>query len=129
MFQKFFFYHSIDQFGLIDAFGSIDDAIAEAAKRAKIKPEDVTRRYIEGEPNFLAGLLGGFGGARSHIASRDLFAHMAQSQQQALFSQLAEAKALIGAPSVQARCLECPVPSASARSPDFFTIFFNKVFS
>ena len=117
------------QLGLIDAFGSIDDAIAEAAKRAKIKPEDVARRYIEGEPDFLASLFSGFSSAKANAAPRDLFAHMAQAQQQALIGQFAETKSLIATPSVQARCLECPVPIRGGASTDIFTLLFNKVFS
>src|SRR5688572_8996539 len=45
------------QLGLVDAFGGLDDAIAEAARRAKLDPDEVEVRWLEKEPGFADELL------------------------------------------------------------------------
>ena len=47
------------QLGLVDRFGSLDDAVAEAARRAGLDPATARRAYLEREPGFLARLFGG----------------------------------------------------------------------
>src|SRR3546814_4276654 len=44
------------QLGLIDGFGSLDDAIAEAARRAKLDPETAEAVWLEKQPTFLERL-------------------------------------------------------------------------
>jgi protease-4 len=44
------------QLGLVDAFGSLDEAVAEAARMAKISPDSVSRVYLKPEKSFLASL-------------------------------------------------------------------------
>jgi protease IV len=117
------------QVGLIDAFGSLDDAVAEAARLAKIDPKDIQRRYLEPEPSVFTSWLTDFAETRIEAAPQDMFGRMARQQQQAIFSGLFEAQAMIAAPSVQARCLECPLPTRSLPDTSFFSTLLAKVFS
>ena len=102
------------QLGLVDRFGGIDDAIAEAARRAKLEPAKVHAVYLEKEPSSWAALLDSFtddkdeeGDRADETAGADMFARVA-IEQRALFAQaLGDARRLAKGGSVQARCLEC----------------------
>jgi protease IV len=115
--------------GLIDAFGSLDDAIAEAAKIAKIDPKDVQPRYLEPAPSVLATWIADFAETRVESAPQDMFGRLARQQQQSIFAGLFEAQAMLTAPSVQARCLECPIPVRGLPGGSFISTLFAKVFS
>ncbi len=117
------------QLGLIDQFGSLDDAIAEAAKRAKVEPDDLYTLYLEPEGDELAQLLSGFLGAKTKALSPDLFARLAHKQQQMVIANLTDARALLSGVSVQARCLECPSPISPRAEASFISSWFAKVFS
>ena len=47
------------QIGLVDRYGGMSEALAEAAKRAKLKPDGWHAVYIEPQPSFAGTLLGG----------------------------------------------------------------------
>lgn len=52
--------------GLVDAFGGLKDAVADAAGRAKLGAQDAYRvRYIEKDTTPFAQFLGGFAGSRA----------------------------------------------------------------
>jgi protease IV len=98
------------QIGLVDRFGGIDDALAEAAKRAGLKtwhPE-----YIEPKPDFASVLLGGLMPSdKQSAAPMDLFA-MTAFQQQAQWNRIgADLAMLNGVTGAQVRCLECGIIS------------------
>jgi len=102
------------QIGLVDRFGSLDDAVAEAAKRAGIDAKNVRRVYLEKEPGWFAKLIQGFtdkddddSGATDDTKAGDLFAMLAAQRQDVLARALGDAKRLAATNSVQARCLEC----------------------
>jgi protease-4 len=100
------------QLHLVDRFGTLDDAIAEAAKRAKIDPKNVRPVYLEKEPSWFAKLLASWGDddddkAADDAQSRDVFAMIAAQRQDVLARALGDAKRLATVNSVQARCLEC----------------------
>ncbi|MBN8813968.1 MAG: signal peptide peptidase SppA [Sphingomonas sp.] len=99
------------QIGLVDRFGTLDDAVAEAAKRAGIDPKNVARVYLEKKPGWLAQLIAGFNGdddsSSDSASARDVFAVIAAERQDVLARALGDAKRLATANSVQARCLEC----------------------
>lgn len=102
------------QLGLIDRFGSLDDAVAEAAKRAGIDAKNVRRVYLEKQPGWFAQLLQGWAdsddddtSATDDAKAGDLFAMLAAQHQDVLARALGDAKRLATASSVQARCLEC----------------------
>ena len=112
------------QLGLVDAFGSLDDAVAEAARLAKHSPDSVSRVYLKKDAGFLANLLSGDVEARAPVRT-DIFTRMARQQQMLLLAGLGDAKALIDGPAIQVRCLECPPTHAmgtfrSTQSPTLF---------
>ncbi|MFM9853121.1 MAG: signal peptide peptidase SppA [Sphingomonadaceae bacterium] len=117
------------EIGLIDAFGSLDDAVAEAAKIAKLDPANVQRRYLEPEPSVVASWIASASETRVGTAPQDMFGQLVRQQQQSVFSGLFEVQAMIAAPSVQARCLECPLPARGLPEASFLSTFFAKVLS
>ena len=100
------------QIGLVDRFGGIDDALAEAAKRAGLKDGDWHPRYIEPQASFASALLGGIVPSdRQSVVPMDLFA-MAAFQQQAEWNRFnADLAMLSGVRGAQVRCLECSAMS------------------
>ncbi len=102
------------QIGLVDRFGGIDDAIAEAARRAKLDPAKVHAVYLEKAPSGWAQLIASFaddkdedGDWADKPAGADLFARAAIAQRALLAQALCDARRLATGGSVQARCLEC----------------------
>jgi len=102
------------QLGLVDRFGSLDDAVAEAAKRAGIDPKNVRRVYLEKQPGWLAKLIQDLAdnddddaSATDNAKAGDLFAMLAAQRQDVFARALGDAKRLATVNSVQARCLEC----------------------
>ena len=100
------------QLKLVDRFGGIEDAIAEAAKRAKLDPAKVHAEYLEKEPGFAAQLAASFADRDDDDASEDatggdVFARIAADRRGLLAQALGDVKRLAMAGSVQARCLEC----------------------
>lgn len=91
---------------LVDQFGDLDDAIAEAAKRAKIDDPDIF--YIERERPFrgwLAELLLGDDAAEEQPA--DALAGLAPVPEAMLQRAAADLESLLAGPTIQARCLAC----------------------
>ncbi|WP_137862623.1 MULTISPECIES: signal peptide peptidase SppA [unclassified Sphingomonas] len=102
------------QIGLVDRFGGIGDAIAEAARRAKLDPAKVHAVYLEKEPSSWAKLVASFtddkdedGDWADQPAGADLFARAAIAQRALFVQALGDARRLAKGGSVQARCLEC----------------------
>ena len=98
------------QLGLVDQFGSLDAAVAEAARRAKIDPDDARVVYLEEGPSFFETMLQGLmrddeeaerGGAT------DVLTQLARRNQALLAAAVADARMLAEGPAIQARCLEC----------------------
>ena len=107
------------QLGLVDRFGSLDDAIEEAARRAGIDAEDARPVFLEREPGFVGRLLRGMAGGGETPAARDAFARLAARPEEAMARALHDARALLSGPAIQARCLECPMaaPVPTTRAP------------
>ncbi|MBN2972527.1 signal peptide peptidase SppA [Roseomonas aeriglobus] len=110
------------QLGLVDRFGGIDDAIAEAARRAKIDPARVQRVDLERPAGWQAKLAEALARdgdeATETVQARDPFSQIA-AERRAVFAQaIADARRLVRGPAMQVRCLECaslapPAPSAA----------------
>ncbi|MFN3475248.1 MAG: signal peptide peptidase SppA [Blastomonas sp.] len=118
------------QIKLVDRFGSIDDAIAEAAKRAKLKDDAYSVHYLETKPDafeqFFKGL---FAPGDDTKQARGLVAQLAWRQQAALGQVIGDLDLLSGAQGVQAWCLEC-----SGALPPRTTVkagagWFSKIFA
>ncbi|HEX8364175.1 MAG TPA: signal peptide peptidase SppA [Allosphingosinicella sp.] len=97
------------QLGLVDQFGSLGDAITEAARRARIAPDDTRPVFLEPASSWFTRTFGSFARARATI-SPDPFGRLAQRPQALLRRALDEAGQLLRGSSIQARCLECPAP-------------------
>ena len=110
------------QIGLVDKFGGLDDAIAEAARRAKLDPKAVHAEYLEKGPDrlqaFLANVLRDNGDDEQQGGS-DAFSRIA-AERRALFARaLGDVKRLATGAAIQARCLECEgLGPARARAED-----------
>ncbi|HEX4736584.1 MAG TPA: signal peptide peptidase SppA [Allosphingosinicella sp.] len=106
------------QLGLVDAFGTLDDAIHEAARRAKLDPATAKAVWLEKKPGFADRLVASFArGDRDDDAQGggDAFARIAGRPKLLLARAMAEADRLLAGPTIQARCLECPVDGSTAR--------------
>ena len=102
------------QLKLVDRFGGIDAAIAEAAKRAKLDPAKVHAVYLEKAPSawmqFAASVMGGDKDDEEWAdqpAGADLYGRIALERRALLGQALGDARRLALGGSVQARCLEC----------------------
>ena len=94
--------------GLVDRFGTLKDAIDEAAKRAKLNPASVHAEYLEKPPGFLAKLAADFdGGDDEDTTGTDAFGRIALERRQMVARALGDMQRLTTAGSIQARCLEC----------------------
>lgn len=100
------------QLGLVDRFGGLNDAIAEAARRAGLDPAKVHAEYLEKKPSWasqLAMQLARDDGDDGDDAGQqgDAFSRIA-AQRRAVFAQvLGEMRQLSNGAAIQARCLEC----------------------
>ncbi|TNE39884.1 MAG: signal peptide peptidase SppA [Sphingomonadales bacterium] len=106
------------QIGLIDGYGGLEEAIAEAAKLAKLDPKTARPYYIEPTVDPFTQFIEDWMQKRSarQAGSRagDLLARQAASQEALLRRALHDASLLTRGGSVQLSCLECAtyVPAA-----------------
>jgi protease IV len=106
------------QLGLVDAFGGIDDAIADAAKRAKLDPKTATAIWLEKTPSWgqsLAEALFSDEDSEEGQQATDLPATLARMRMTLLAQAVTDARELATGSAVQVRCLECPLSAAPAR--------------
>jgi protease-4 len=104
---------SARQLGLVDAFGGLDDAIADAARRVKVSEPSVV--WIEKPPSWLEAIAASFNDPAP--ASGDTLAMLARGQSARLVAALIDTRLLVRGASVQARCFECPVPLTTTMPP------------
>jgi protease-4 len=97
------------QIGLVDRFGGLEDAIAEAARRAKIDPAKARAYYIEKQPDTFAAFLQSIADREQSDANapRDMLARQALVQRGWAMQAVADVKALVMGAGVRADCLEC----------------------
>ncbi|KQM91328.1 MULTISPECIES: signal peptide peptidase SppA [Sphingomonas] len=96
------------QIGLVDRFGTLKDAIAEAARRAKLDPAKIHAEYLEKPPGVLAQLAAGFDtGDDDTTTGSDAFGRIALDRRQMVARAVGDMKRLATSGSIQARCLEC----------------------
>jgi protease IV len=123
------------QNGLVDRLGDLDEALAEAARLAKLDKGAWHPRYIEPQPDLASGLLGLLlpQPAQSQ-APNDLFAHAAWQQQVTLDRIAADLRMLMTVRGAQVRCLECagvagvPVRVETGQSDSWLSAIFFKLF-
>jgi protease-4 len=99
------------QIGLVDRFGGLDEAVAEAARRARLDPKAVRTVYLEKEPGWAAKLASSFRSdpeeAEGGGPTGDAFGRIAAERRLLLARAVADARMLATGGSVQARCIEC----------------------
>ena len=99
------------QLGLVDRFGTLNDAIAEAARRAKIDPATAKVDYLEKKPTWAAEIARQIASKDDDdddaAAPADAFSRIAWERRQTLARALGDMKRLATGAAVQARCLEC----------------------
>lgn len=96
------------QIGLVDRFGGLEDAIAEAARLAKLNPAKARPYRIEKEPTKFAQLLQSMTEDGEDVDSaRDMLSRQAMIQRRWAMQAVADVRALIGGAGVRADCLEC----------------------
>ncbi|WP_375402679.1 signal peptide peptidase SppA [uncultured Sphingomonas sp.] len=99
------------QIGLVDRFGGLSDAVAEAARRAKLDPKAVRTVYLEKEPGWATQLASSFRSDPEEAAggapTGDAFGRIAAERRLLLARAVADARMLATGGSVQARCIEC----------------------
>jgi protease IV len=96
--------------GLVDRFGSLQDAVDEAARRAHLDPKKVHATDIERERTWLQNLLrmaAGNSDADVSAAAPDVYAALGQQPDRMLARALGDARRILSGPTIQARCLAC----------------------
>ncbi|MEH6758187.1 MAG: signal peptide peptidase SppA [Parasphingorhabdus sp.] len=113
------------QLGLVDGFGGMNEALAEAAKRAGLKKGDYHAKYLEAEAAFNWLPIGGLPFAKAEQAPVTGMVGWVARQQKAVFADaLNTARGLMAREDVQALCLECGVEGRSIKTgtPDIFDL-------
>ncbi len=119
---------SARQIGLIDAFGSLDDAVAEAAKRAGLEAKDVRRIEIEEGQGFLSWLLSGFSIRTKQSHPADLMSQLSLRNQALAFAGFRDGARVMTGPAVQVRCMSCPASPVAVKEADWSKALFSGIF-
>ncbi|MEA3008660.1 MAG: protease [Sphingomonadales bacterium] len=106
------------QLRLVDSFGGLDDAIREAARRAKLDPGEAKAVWLEKEPDFSDRLLMSLAGdGGDEETAPDAFSRLAAKPRLRMLAAIGEAEHLVSGAAIQARCLECGGRNATSPSP------------
>lgn len=112
---------SARQIGLVDSFGSVDDAIAEAARLAKLDPTKVRPLYIEKPLNpwkeMIRTLVNPDQG-NGEAGGRAFWGSLAGGPDRLVIAALANAQRVLTGPAIQVRCLECVSTATQPRPGD-----------
>jgi len=105
------------QLGLVDGFGGMDEAVAKAAELAKLGEDERGLTYLTEEPSFAEMLFAGFedDDAAEEGGPTDALATLAPAPEGLLARAITEVRSIMGGPTIQARCLECPPVAAAPR--------------
>ena len=104
------------QLGLVDGFGGLDEAIAAAAGLAKLGDERGVR-YLDRAPTFAEELMAMFTGEEAEAAPTDAFAALAPAPEALLDVAMGDVRRILSGPSIQVRCLDCPVELRTTAEP------------
>lgn len=117
------------QLGLIDRFGTLDDAIAAATKAARLDASSAKLRFLEPRRSWFSELTGGMVPVARLTASQprtDVWTRIARRPMFMLARAEQDARFILSGPAVQARCLECETGflMPSPASPDTDKVSF-----
>ncbi|MEO6152990.1 MAG: signal peptide peptidase SppA [Croceibacterium sp.] len=99
---------SARQLGLVDQFGDLDDALAWAAKQAKLSDGKWRAEYLGADEDRYAPLLRRIWPRKDDRAAGDMFALFAGHERQRAAQVMSDLQGLLKVQGMQARCLECP---------------------
>ncbi|OYW85978.1 MAG: signal peptide peptidase SppA [Sphingobium sp. 32-64-5] len=107
------------QIGLIDGYGGMEEAIAEAAKLARIDPAKARPYYIEPKVDSFTRFIEDWLEKRSvragaSIAGKDMLGRQGERQRHMLMRALHDASLLTRGAAIRASCLPCAVYSPAA---------------
>lgn len=102
------------QIGLVDQFGSLDDALAYAAKQARLAPGEWHPEYLGADEDRYAPVIRRLFPEQEEARGGDMFALFARRQGEIAARVLADINGLMEVRGAQARCLECP---SAVRAP------------
>ena len=106
------------QLGLVDRFGTFDDAFAEAARRAHLDAAKAHAVYLEKKPGWAAELAKSLNkDDDDDTVGGDVFAQIAHRQRALLGQAIGDMRRLVRGGSIQARCLECGGLGPSGTAP------------
>ncbi|MEO0441779.1 MAG: hypothetical protein AAF067_13010, partial [Pseudomonadota bacterium] len=112
--------------GLVDSFGGMTEALAEAAKRAGLEEGSYHAKYLEATPTFKWLPLGGTPFGETEAKPVTSMVGWVARQQKATFAEaLNTAHGLMAREDVQALCLECGGfgrPAQTNATPDLFDL-------
>lgn len=115
---------SANQLGLIDAFGGVDDAIAEAARRAKLDPTRPHAVWLDVEPTWREVFASMWTSDEdSSAAAGDLLTTLSRQRMAELGSAVEDVRLMTTASAIQARCLDCPIPATAPSAATKATLF------
>jgi protease-4 len=105
------------QLGLVDQFGGLDDALAYAAKQAKLADGDWHAEYLGADADPYAPLLRRLLSTDEgeSATANDMFALFARRESEQTARMVADLEGLLSVRGAQVRCLECPVSRAALR--------------
>ena len=96
------------QLGLVDSLGGIEEALAEAAKRAGLAEGDYHAQYLEASPKFSWLPISGLPFVKREVAPvTSLVGWVARQQKASFANALDTASKLMASEDMQALCLEC----------------------
>jgi protease-4 len=111
---------SARQLGLVDQFGGLDDALAYAAKQARLGDGQWHAVYLGADADPYAPLFRrlmqtdrGDESARRAVGG-DMFALFARRESERTARVIADLEGLLTVRGAQARCLECPAPQVAS---------------
>ncbi|MGE4431372.1 MAG: signal peptide peptidase SppA [Sphingobium sp.] len=107
------------QIGLIDGYGGVEEAIAEAAKLARLDPAKARPYHIEPKVDSFTQFIEEWIEKRSlhaarSVAGKDVLGRQGERQQQMLLRALHDARLLTRGAAMQATCLTCAPYSPAA---------------
>ncbi|HEX7822989.1 MAG TPA: signal peptide peptidase SppA [Sphingobium sp.] len=121
---------SARQLHLVDSFGGLEDAVAEAARRARLTGGDARPRWLDPSldpvsrimASLSARMSAGYGmgmgmGATTRPAAFDWLTLQARKREQAAMSALYQARTMLSGSAIRADCLECRGYGAPAAAP------------
>jgi protease-4 len=101
---------SAHQLRLIDRFGSLEDAVAEAARLAKLRGGDARPRYLDPPSSpfeVIMSTLAAKVTAARRPAALDWLTLQGKRREQAALGAVDDARSLVSGPAMRADCLEC----------------------